>query len=240
MNSQYGFKFSLPQDWSGYSIIMSTWDGYSIAARGDVPTEHGPLISIRNPKWTAQKPSQDIPIMVFTLTQWDALLRGEFHIGAAPINPTRLGYNAQYVFALPARYNYAFPSGYEEVDAILQGRPLEPLPLMTAMSDNGKILLCGGIPNGSTQEVPETTRLFINLPKDVYPDKEHNLRFKTINGNATAGWVSNAGPYGEAFPAHENPGCWSYYYEFDGHGEIDLTVEPDYSVRFIVGPAQQP
>jgi hypothetical protein len=50
--------------------------------------------------------------------------KDEFHIGAAPINPSELGRNATYVFALPARYNYAFPTGYEEVDEILKGNPL--------------------------------------------------------------------------------------------------------------------
>lgn len=108
-----------------------------------------------------------------------------------------------------------------------------------------KVLLCGGIPNGSTQNVIETTRLFINLPKDVYPDKEHNLRFKTVGGNATAGWISNGGPYGEGYGAKGNSGCWSYYYDFEGIGEVDLTVKsgmknaPDYVVHFIVRPHPQ-
>lgn len=241
-NNQYGFSFSLPQEWKGYSVVTSTWEGHTVDSQGDIPAKHGPLISIRNPKWTAENPYQDIPIMVFTLAQWDSLLRDEFHIGAAPVNPTRLGFNADYVFALPARYNFAFPTGYEAVEKILESKPLQPILSSGTVSDDGKILLCGGIPNGSTQKVTETTRLFINLPKDVYPDKEHNLKFKTINGNAIAGWISNAGPYGEAFQS--TPECWSYYYEFDGNGEVDLTVKAatssaaDYFSRFIVGPTQ--
>ncbi|MDD2756827.1 MAG: hypothetical protein PHS80_15045, partial [Methanothrix sp.] len=62
---------------------------------------------------------------IFTLAQWDDLLAEKFHIGAAPIGPSELGRNADYVFALPARYNYAFPTGYEEVDQIIQGKPLK-------------------------------------------------------------------------------------------------------------------
>lgn len=241
INAQYGFSVSLPESWKGYSIVTDAWLGYvSTGVKGDIAVTQGPLISIRNPAWTAEKPYQDIPVMVFTLSQWDDLLRGNFHIGAAPVNPSRLGFNATYVFALPARYNYAFPAGYEEVGKILEGKPLTPLPSSGMPSNDGKVLLCGGIPNGSTQNVIDTTRLFINLPKDVYPDKEHNLQFKTISGNATAGWISNGGPYGEGFGAEDNSGCWSYYYEFDGNGEIDLTVKSgiknmsDYVVRFIV------
>lgn len=243
-NDQYGFSFSLPESWKGYSIVTDKWEGFAIGPKGDTTVTQGPLISVRNPAWTAQKPYQDIPIMVFTLSQWDSLLLGKFYVGAAPVNPTRLGFNAKYVFAIPARYNYAFPIGYEEVDKILQNDPLQALPSSGTISDDGKVLLCGGIPNGSTQDITETTRLFINLPKDIYPDKEHNLQFKTVSGNATASWVSNGGPYGEGFGAEGNPGCWSYYYEFDGDGEVDLTVKnatreaPDYHVRFIVGSAK--
>jgi len=65
------------------------------------------------------------PIMIFTVFQWDSLQKGDFHIGAAPIGPTELGRNAEYVFALPARYNYAFPPGFEEVEDILEGNPLQ-------------------------------------------------------------------------------------------------------------------
>lgn len=243
-NAQYGFSVSLPESWKGYSIVTDGWLGYvSTGVKGDIAVTQGPLISIRNPAWTAEKPYQDIPVMVFTLSQWDDLLRGNFHIGAAPVNPGRLGFNATYVFALPARYNYAFPAGYEEVEKILQNNPLQPLPGSPAISDDGKVLLCGGIPNGSTQSVIDTTRLFINLPKDVYPDKENNLQFKTVSGNATSGYISNGGLPGQAYEA--TPECWSYYNEFDGNGEVDLTVKsarkdtPDYSVRFIVVPHPQ-
>jgi len=38
--------------------------------------------------------------------------------------PTKLGENDHYVFALPARYNYAFPKGWEEVDQIMKSNPL--------------------------------------------------------------------------------------------------------------------
>lgn len=124
-NSKYGFSFSLPESWRGYTIVRSTWEG---AAVGDQSTEKivetGLIISIRHPQWTAQSPRQDIPIMVFTIHQWNSLQKEKFHIGAAPIGPRELGRNNRYVFALPARYNFSFPTGYEEVESILDGNPL--------------------------------------------------------------------------------------------------------------------
>jgi hypothetical protein len=77
-----------------------------------------------HPESTAEHPRQEIPIMVFSIPQWDQMQAGEWHVGAAPILPLELGRNSRYVFALPARYNYAFPEGWEEVDQILQENPL--------------------------------------------------------------------------------------------------------------------
>lgn len=122
-NKQYGFNFTLPKSWQGYTIITSTWKGNDVKT-GKI-TETGQIISIRHPLWTSQNPRQDIPIMVFTLAQWNSLQKENFHIGAAPIGPKELGRNKSYVFALPARYNFAFPTGYEEVEKILANHPLQ-------------------------------------------------------------------------------------------------------------------
>ncbi|MDD4334307.1 MAG: hypothetical protein PHY77_01730 [Desulfotomaculaceae bacterium] len=121
-NTQYGFNFTLPESWQGYSVITDKWEG--LAPGGGAAVETGPLLNIRHPQWTAQNQRQDIPIMIFTPKQWDSLQQGNFHIGAAPVGPSELNRSADYVFALPARYNYAFPTGYEEVEKILQG-PLQ-------------------------------------------------------------------------------------------------------------------
>ena len=63
--------------------------------------------------------------MIFTLDQWSLLEKEEYHIGAAPVRPSILGQNNKYVFALPPRYNYTFPEGYEEVENILENNPLQ-------------------------------------------------------------------------------------------------------------------
>lgn len=126
-NTEYGFSFTLPKSWKDFSIIEDVWQGDSIDAKGQVKqdTVEGPLISIRHPDWEYKSPRQDIPIMVFTLAQWADMQADKFHIGAAPINPSELGRNKKYVFAIPARYNFEYLTGFEEVEKILQGKPLK-------------------------------------------------------------------------------------------------------------------
>ena len=121
-NTEYGFSFSLPVSWKGYSIITETWRGYN-NGNSDITVEQGPIISIRHPQWTSENPRQDIPIMVFTLAQWNSLQQGDYSVSAGGIY-TELGRNAKYVFALYSRYNFVDLPGIEEVKTILEGNPL--------------------------------------------------------------------------------------------------------------------
>jgi hypothetical protein len=124
-NTQYCFIFTLPIDWQGYTVLSQAWTGNIIHINTSTPqTEHGPEILIRNPHWTAASTWQDIPILVFTTAQWAEVSQENLAIGAAPIPPSKLGDNSTYVFALPARYNYAYPQGWQEVQTIMQGNPL--------------------------------------------------------------------------------------------------------------------
>lgn len=124
-NDTYGFSFLLPASWQGYKVIENDWGGYGIGDPSNTGiTQTGPKISIRHPLWTEDEPRQDIPIMVLTTEQWQAIEREEFHIGAAPIGPRKIGQNAKYVFAIPARYNFGFLTGFEEVEEILASDPL--------------------------------------------------------------------------------------------------------------------
>ncbi|MDH8679769.1 hypothetical protein QE109_16545 [Fusibacter bizertensis] len=118
-NSTYGFKFTLPGTWEGYTVIEDVWTSTST----DID-QSGPQIILRNPLWTETEVTQDIPILVFTHEQWADVLDEKFNVSAAPIPPSMLGENDAYVFALPARYNFAYPKGYEEVESILEGNPL--------------------------------------------------------------------------------------------------------------------
>ena len=126
-NTRYRFTFNLPGSWKNYRIIIGKWEGVALGgAKVGKIVQTGPKLSIRHPKWTQKNQRQDIPIMIFTLAQWNMLQSDIFHIGAAPIGPRELGRNSKYVFALPARYNFAFQTGYQEVENILNSKPLHP------------------------------------------------------------------------------------------------------------------
>jgi hypothetical protein len=127
-NTQYEFTFSLPVTWKNYRVLVEKWTGgVSDENQKFVREETGPLIKIRNPRWTESDPYQDIPIMVFTLAQWELADEFALIVSAAPFGPGEIGRNDKYVFALPSRYNYADAEGQEEVTDILQHDPLHPL-----------------------------------------------------------------------------------------------------------------
>lgn len=123
-NNEYGFDFYLPADWEGYTVLDETWEGTPTDGNAK---QTGPEIILRSPQWTQDTPYQDIPLLVFTREQWAQAAAGNLSVSAAPIPPTVLGVNEKYVFALPARYNYAFPAGYEEVENIIASQPLWPV-----------------------------------------------------------------------------------------------------------------
>ncbi len=132
-NTDYGFSFSLPKTWKGYSTRIQEWQGFTAGSQGDTVVEQGPMISIVHPDSTPQQPYQDIPILIFTIQQWNHLQQGKWHIGAAPINPSELARNEHYVFALPARYNYASLQSWDEVESILECHPIQTFePTLTS------------------------------------------------------------------------------------------------------------
>ncbi len=125
INDQYGFSIPLPDSWRGYTVINSQWEGRDVST-GRI-TERGPLITLRDPKWKETDQREDMPIMVFTLSQWALVQEENLSLGAAPIPPSVLGKNSQYVIALPARYNYDYKTNWEEVDLLVHAiRVFEP------------------------------------------------------------------------------------------------------------------
>lgn len=142
-NSDFGFTFSLPESWRGYSIVKNSWEGNPLTATST--KQAGAKLLIRNPKWTSALPYQDIPVMVFTVAQWNSYISGNFSVGAAPILASELGRNNLYVLALPARWNFDYSEGYEEAESIVKSSPLKAFNVQTNVS--GKLntdVICEG------------------------------------------------------------------------------------------------
>lgn len=131
-NNEFGFNFSLPQSWAGYSVLAETWTGTPITATTTKQT--GPKLIIRNPKWTKALPYEDIPVLVFTTAQWSAYIAENFSVSAAPILATELGRNDRYVFALPPRWNFDQSEGYAEAENIVKANPLKAFNKQPAAS----------------------------------------------------------------------------------------------------------
>lgn len=130
-NKQYGFSFTLPASWKGYTTQTVTWEGTTLSGgvTGSPPphaSERGPALLIRNPQWTQADPHEDIPIWIFTRDQWNRIQNGGLVVSAAPFPPEELGHNARFVFALLPRYFYDYLPGYEEVLKINANHPLHP------------------------------------------------------------------------------------------------------------------
>lgn len=131
-NDQYGFLFILPKSWKGYTVVPGTREIRDVAS-GDVVATI-PTLRIRHPEWTAQNPYEDAPVNVYTLAQWSKIQDGTYSAGAAPIPPSELGRNNAYVFGLPARYNYDYSTGWEEVEQIFVGEPLKAFDVIIDFS----------------------------------------------------------------------------------------------------------
>ena len=122
-NAEYGFCFSLPESWKGYTSVSEQWSGTILSSGLEV---HGPQILIRNPKWTKENPYQDIPIMIFTPAQWKQVEDVDMAVSAAPIGPSKLGQNSQHVFALPPRWiGFTDTLGQDELNTWMQQNRLQ-------------------------------------------------------------------------------------------------------------------
>jgi hypothetical protein len=122
-NPKYGFCFTLPGSWRGYSILNNQWGGSPAGMVGGRPIS-GPSLSIRHPAWTEDEPHADIPIMVFTVAQWELAEKKHYILSAAGVGPSEIGRNAHYVFALPARYFDIAAPGLEEVEDLIGNKAL--------------------------------------------------------------------------------------------------------------------
>jgi hypothetical protein len=96
-NEQFDLTFSLPASWQGYSVLVQQWEGHAAP-------ECGPMIILRHPLWKTSDPYQDIPILVFTSSQWEANRGAGLCIGAGGLE-YEIGHNRKYAFAISSRFN---------------------------------------------------------------------------------------------------------------------------------------
>jgi len=116
-NATYGLMIRLPDDWKGFTTVPKNWQAWEVSTGNMVAT--GPEVVLRHPLWTAAKPYEDLPIMVFTTAQWQKVKGPNdviWTVSAAPFPPAPLASNSNYVFALPPRYNYDFAQGFQALD----------------------------------------------------------------------------------------------------------------------------
>ena len=103
---------------------MQQWNGETYSPAGDetIVVGHGPMITLRHPHWKASAPYQDIPILVFTRAQWDALHQGKLwpalYAGGVI---DEIWHSREYVFGMSSRYNAADEvNGWKEVAEIVE------------------------------------------------------------------------------------------------------------------------
>ena len=125
-NKQYGFSFTLPASWKGYTILTTTWSGAPSSDWTGTPPDQGPALTIRNPQWTQAGPREDIPVWIFTHDQWNRVQNDHLVVSAAPFPPTELGHNKRFFFGLPPRHLNDELPGWEEVAKIISNHPLHP------------------------------------------------------------------------------------------------------------------
>ena len=123
-NAQYDLTFFLPASWRGYSVLVQQLDDerYSFAEDRQIIVGHTPMITLRHPQRQDSAPYQDIPILVFSRSQWDALHHGELWPSLfAGGTMGELWRNQGFVFAMSSRYNATNEvSGWKEVAEIIE------------------------------------------------------------------------------------------------------------------------
>jgi hypothetical protein len=128
-NAQYGLNFALAPDWKGYSVVNQNWQAeeYDPKLDRDVKVGDGPILVLRHPRWTANAPYQDIPILVFSRAQWAADIQDTGIYAGGCID--EICHNDHYVFAIHSRYNFADGvEGLQEADQIVErNRVANPL-----------------------------------------------------------------------------------------------------------------
>ena len=121
-NSKYGISLKLSPRWQGYRVLHQQWMDQHL---GRKHLEEGPIIVLRNPRWTAKHPYQDIPILVFTRRQWRMEHEGKIFPYAGGVLD-ELSHNRKYVLAIYSRFDFGDDVKGRRVADELVGRNMHP------------------------------------------------------------------------------------------------------------------
>jgi hypothetical protein len=123
----------LPASWRGYSVSIQQLEDetYSPAEDKQIIVGHTPMITLRHPRWQASAPYQDIPILVFTRAQWDALHHGKLWPSLFAGGTTdELWHSQEYVFGMSSRYAFddSVKEWKETADIVERNRAANNMP----------------------------------------------------------------------------------------------------------------
>ena len=126
-DARYDLTFCLPASWRDYSVSIQQLEDERYSAAKDKPiiVGHTPMITLRHRRWQADAPYQDIPILVYTRVQWDALHHGELWPSVfAGGTMDELWHTERFVFAISSRSNAAdkIRGWRETADVVEQNR----------------------------------------------------------------------------------------------------------------------
>ena len=133
-NAKYDLTFYLPTSWRGYSVSIQQVEDekYSPAEDRLVTVGYTPMFTLRNPQWQKNAPYQDIPILMFTRAQWDALHRGKLWPSLfAGGTMDELWHNENYVFAMSSRtfgFNDELKCWRETEEIVRQNLDINKMP----------------------------------------------------------------------------------------------------------------
>ena len=202
-NTQYGFLFTLPGSWKGYTIVNENWQG--LDQNGKV-VETGPIILIRSPHWTSENKYQDIPIMLISYEQIASYRSGILSFetfGSQYI----IGNGSEYYFTIPSNYIDSKLLGYNEVEKILNsdcfqfskenGYLVSPFMLSSAQKLDDNIHIINNVSGVLKSQFPD-----INITNEWIGDKCVEDRYMVLFGS-----LKSDSRQGVAQVIRYNPDC---------------------------------
>ena len=129
LNNDFGLKVELPVNWKKYTVFYKkAWIGDPTGILDEKQIKLGNQIVLRSPKWTKNKPTQDILINIFNIREWThsapdiSLDVFRYNNNQGPVANAETARNSEYVFSVPSRFNINELDGDKEVQSVVFGK----------------------------------------------------------------------------------------------------------------------